>query len=729
MAGKVLVVDDEKMIVKGIKFSLIQDYSVVDCAYDGEEALDMAKNNDYDIILLDIMLPKMNGLEVCQQIREFSNVPIIMLTAKGDDMDKIMGLEYGADDYITKPFNILEVKARMKAILRRNNKPEKEQAKSNVLNIGDMRIDCDSRSLFIRGKEIYLTAKEFDLLELLAFNPNRVYSRDVLLKTVWGADYPGDGRTVDVHIRRLREKIEDNSSEPKYVHTKWVIILMFNINKGTRGQSAKSRMNHKKLITDILSFFLSTRFRLVFIIAVMSIISTISAVKAVKYSYTTSLVEARKAYVNNEAVLIAAEFTKYGSIDEAHNDGVYENLMNYSSLNAIRIRLVDKKYNISVDTYAVDTGKTMINSKVITVYDSPKTITDYSKKTGNIEAASPVYNSEGQLIAVLVVNLDISDISQIAGNAFDRIWVIEFVIITIILVVSIIVTYFYFKPYKKALHIVEEVDFGYIDKRMDVKGSTELRQFAKHFNSIMDKNSELDNSRSEFVSNVSHELKTPITSIKVLADSLNTQEDVPVEVYKEFMVDIVSEIDRENKIIEDLLCMVRLDKASATLNISSVNLNELLELVLKRLKPLAQKKNIELLFESFRPVVAQIDEVKITQVISNLVENAIKYNDMDGWVHVSLNADHQFFFVRVEDSGIGIPKESQSRVFERFYRVDKARSRQTGGTGLGLSIVKNIILMHHGTIKLYSEEGMGTTFTFRIPLNYVESDDEDKNEN
>ena len=229
MAGKVLVVDDEKMIVKGIKFSLIQDYSVVDCAYDGEEALDMAKNNDYDIILLDIMLPKMNGLEVCQQIREFSNVPIIMLTAKGDDMDKIMGLEYGADDYITKPFNILEVKARMKAILRRNNKPEKEQAKSNVLNIGDMRIDCDSRSLFIRGKEIYLTAKEFDLLELLAFNPNRVYSRDVLLKTVWGADYPGDGRTEDVHIRRLREKIEDNSSEPKYVHTKWGVGYYFNV--------------------------------------------------------------------------------------------------------------------------------------------------------------------------------------------------------------------------------------------------------------------------------------------------------------------------------------------------------------------------------------------------------------------------------------------------------------------------------------------------------------------
>ena len=237
------------------------------------------------------------------------------------------------------------------------------------------------------------------------------------------------------------------------------------------------------------------------------------------------------------------------------------------------------------------------------------------------------------------------------------------------------------------------------------------------------KKEEIDEMRKEFLSNVSHELKTPITSIKVLADSLNTQENVPVEVYREFMLDIVSEIDRENKIIEDLLCMVRLDRASSVLNISSVNMNELLELVLKRLKPLAAKKNIELLFESFRPVVAQVDEVKITQVISNLVENAIKYNNVDGWVHVSLNADHQFFYVRVEDSGIGIPKDSQGKVFDRFYRVDKARSRETGGTGLGLSIVRNIILMHHGTIKLYSEEGMGTTFTFRIPLNYVEENE------
>lgn len=221
MANKVLVVDDEKMIVKGLKFSLEQDGMEVECAYDGEEALELIRTKEYDIILLDIMLPKIDGLMVCQTIREFSNVPVIMLTAKGDDMDKILGLEYGADDYITKPFNILEVKARMKAILRRNHKKEQPKTKENVIHIRDMKLDCDSRSLFINGKEINLTAKEFDLLELMVKNPNKVYSRESLLNIVWGYDYPGDARTVDVHVRRLREKIEDNPSEPKYVHTKW----------------------------------------------------------------------------------------------------------------------------------------------------------------------------------------------------------------------------------------------------------------------------------------------------------------------------------------------------------------------------------------------------------------------------------------------------------------------------------------------------------------------------
>ena len=221
MAKKVLVVDDEKLIVKGIRFSLEQDGMEVECAYDGEEALRLATENAYDMILLDLMLPKMDGFEVCQRIREFSNVPIVMLTAKGDDMDKILGLEYGADDYITKPFNILEVKARIKAIMRRTGTKETAPAKAKVIDSGDLKLDLESRRLFILGREVNLTAREFELLELFVTNPNKVFSREKLLELVWGADYPGDVRTVDVHVRRLREKIEANPSEPKYVHTKW----------------------------------------------------------------------------------------------------------------------------------------------------------------------------------------------------------------------------------------------------------------------------------------------------------------------------------------------------------------------------------------------------------------------------------------------------------------------------------------------------------------------------
>ena len=229
--NKILLVEDDISLIDGLKYSLRKqefDVEVVRTVEDAKKQLIYIDR--YDLIILDVTLPDGTGFDICERVRKRNKyIPIIFLTASDEEVNVIRGLDCGGDDYVTKPFNILEVKARMKAILRRNNKPEKEQAKSNVLNIGDMRIDCDSRSLFIRGKEIYLTAKEFDLLELLAFNPNRVYSRDVLLKTVWGADYPGDGRTVDVHIRRLREKIEDNSSEPKYVHTKWGVGYYFNV--------------------------------------------------------------------------------------------------------------------------------------------------------------------------------------------------------------------------------------------------------------------------------------------------------------------------------------------------------------------------------------------------------------------------------------------------------------------------------------------------------------------
>ena len=275
-------------------------------------------------------------------------------------------------------------------------------------------------------------------------------------------------------------------------------------------------------------------------------------------------------------------------------------------------------------------------------------------------------------------------------------------------------------PFKELQWKLKRGEEGNLDEELSSNAYTETRQITESISKTLKKLKAVDQSREEFVSNVSHELKTPITSIRVLADSLMSMDDVPVELYREFMTDISDEIDRESKIIDDLLSLVRMDKtAGAELNIAQVNVNGLLELILKRLRPIAGKRNVELTFESIREVTADVDEVKLSLALNNLVENAIKYNVEGGWVRVTLDADHKFFYVKVADSGIGISEEFQEHIFERFYRVDKARSRETGGTGLGLAITKNIILMHQGAIRLTSKEGEGTTFTVRIPLTYI----------
>lgn len=478
----------------------------------------------------------------------------------------------------------------------------------------------------------------------------------------------------------------------------------------------KKRNDHRRIFFDrgFESFFrfinkYSTRqFAVAAVIIAVAVISTF---EGFEYIYKESVITRQTAIIQNEAVLIAAEYSNYESLDAAENNNMNSRLSSYSALNQIRIRVVNLNYVISVDTYAIDTNKTILNSRVFDIFSNHKNSSGYDKKTGNIQAAVPVYNDSGTFIAVLIADLDYTEIDAMFHDVNGQNNNIKVVIITICLVVLIIGIYLLNRPVKRVLDIVSNVSAGHTDERIPVKGYTEIREIADDFNNIMDRANETDQSRAEFVSNVSHELKTPITSIKVLAESLNTQENVPLEVYQEFMQDIVSEIDRESKIIEDLLTLVRMDKSAATLNISSVNMNELLEMTLKRLKPLAQKKNIELLFESFRPVVAQIDEVKMTQVISNLVENSIKYNVEDGWVHVSLNADYQYFYIRVEDSGIGIPEESINKIFERFYRVDKARSKQNGGTGLGLAIVKHIAEQHNAEIKIDSTLNKGTTMS------------------
>ena len=275
------------------------------------------------------------------------------------------------------------------------------------------------------------------------------------------------------------------------------------------------------------------------------------------------------------------------------------------------------------------------------------------------------------------------------------------------------------KPFARVTKSIEDLTDGYQNEEISVPDYTETALITDAFNKMLSRMKTLDESRNEFVSNVSHELKTPLTSMKVLADSLVGQEGVPEELYQEFMSDITAEIDRENKIITDLLSLVKLDKKAADLNVEHLNINQLLEDILKRLRPIADKRHIDLILDSFRPVEADVDEVKFTLAISNLVENGIKYNVDDGWVRVTLDADHKYFYVKVADSGMGIPEESIGRIFERFYRVDKSHSKEIGGTGLGLAITRSAVTKHHGNIQVESKEGEGTTFTVRIPLSYI----------
>ena len=344
----------------------------------------------------------------------------------------------------------------------------------------------------------------------------------------------------------------------------------------------------------------------------------------------------------------------------------------------------------------------------------------YSRKNGFIEITIPIYDAQSKEVeGVMIVSTPTRDIRKNRDDLNRKVLILQIGMGIAIFLIAYYLSKMLAKPFEKVTKSLSQVQEGFLDADISIPDYTETQQLAEAYNQMLARMKALDDSRQEFVSNVSHELKTPITSMKVLADSLLAQPDAPVELYQEFMADIAEEIDRENKIITDLLSLVKMDKKAADLHIENKSINELLELIIKRLTPIADKQDINLVLESFRPVNAEVDETKLTLALSNLVENAIKYNKEGGWVHVSLNVDNKYFYVKVEDSGIGIPKESQDAIFERFYRVDKSHSREIGGTGLGLAITRSAILMHRGAIKVYSKEGEGTTFTVRIPLIYV----------
>lgn len=382
-----------------------------------------------------------------------------------------------------------------------------------------------------------------------------------------------------------------------------------------------------------------------------------------------------------------------------------------------RILIINSDYIIVKDNYIFDEGKTIITEDVINAFKG-KSHSHINYKSSSAVITTPIIDDTGKISGVIKVSLSgYATIQTI--NYMKRISIA--VMIALLLVFSGILVFVIYKltsPAKDMKEAILSLSDG--DKNARIKKQTikEYKDIGDAVNVLLDRLESIDGSRDEFVSNVSHELKTPMTSMKVLADSLLATENAPIEMYKDFMQDIAEEIDRENEIIGDLLNLVRTDGERAVLNIETVDVNELMEVVLKRLKPIALKNNIEIIFESMRPVTASIDRVKFIIVLTNIIENAIKYNHPEGWVKITLNADHKFFYVDVSDSGIGIPEECKDQVFERFYRVDKARSRETGGTGLGLAITKNIVLLHKGTIKFYSKENEGTTFNIRIPLNY-----------
>ena len=466
-------------------------------------------------------------------------------------------------------------------------------------------------------------------------------------------------------------------------------------------------------------FFKSLRFRILIILVILGIVPSVIVTRMMIGNYEKQAVAVRAGAVSNQCSILCNQIIKENYLNDPSSEAVNGKLEMLSNVYGGRILIVDRDFKIVKDTYHVDEGKTLVSPKIIRSFKKGEP-TDYQRKGQVIECAVPVRSADvPQIQGAMLMTISCSEITATMMELNYQ----GLLLIAVIVVLSVFLGYILatvlVKPLARVTKSIEDLTAGYQNDEISVPDYTETELITDAFNKMLARMKVLDESRSEFVSNVSHELKTPMTSMKVLADSLVGQQGVPEELYQEFLQDITAEIDRENRIITDLLSLVKMDKKTADLSIQHMDINQLLEDILKRLRPIADKRSIDLILDSFRPVEADVDEIKFTSAISNLVENAIKYNVDDGWVRVSIDADHKYFYVTVADSGMGIPEDSLERIFERFYRVDKSHSREIGGTGLGLAITRSTIAMHHGVIKVFSREGEGTTFSVRIPLSYI----------
>ena len=468
---------------------------------------------------------------------------------------------------------------------------------------------------------------------------------------------------------------------------------------------------------DKLSKLLSLKVSVFMIFLCVFFITYYSVDRIIIYGFSKKSMDETVTQAKGQCNILASDILAMDFFKNTDNDAADVEIQQMAYAYSARILIINSDYVIVKDNYIFDEGKTILTEDVINAFKG-KSYSHINYKSASAEIVTPITDDSGKTSGVIKVSLSGYATLQTI-NYMKRISIA--VMIALLFVFSGILVFVIYKltsPAKEMKEAILSLSEG--DKNARIKKQTikEYKDIGEAVNVLLDRLDSIDGSRDEFVSNVSHELKTPMTSMKVLADSLLATENATIEMYKEFMQDIAEEIDRENEIIGDLLNLVRTDGERAVLNIETVDINELMEFVLKRLKPIALKNNIEVIFESMRPVTASIDRVKYILVLTNIIENAIKYNRPEGWVKITLNADHKFFYVDVSDSGIGIPEECKDQIFERFYRVDKARSRETGGTGLGLAITKNIVLLHKGTIKYYSKENEGTTFNIRIPLNY-----------
>lgn len=479
----------------------------------------------------------------------------------------------------------------------------------------------------------------------------------------------------------------------------------------------------------------SLRLRIFAIVLLMGIVPGIIVGVGIVQNYGDRAVRQRISTVQNQLMIVANHLisndymANYRSEEPAYRNSrevTDAELEMLSNLYEGRVMIINSNFKVVKDTYGISEGKIMISEEVIKCFQG-ENISHYDPEHGYIEMTTPIVNTtansaeSGVVKGVMLTSISDSSIVAMKEVLNRRVVIIETLltlgIVTLAIILSVVMT----QPFNRITQAIMDVNSGYTDESISVPDYAETVHIVDAFNQLLKRMRALDQSRQEFVANVSHELKTPMTSIKVLADSLLVQQNTPAELYREFMEDIVSEIDRENRIITDLLALVKMDKKTQDMNIVSLNINDLAELILKRLRPIARKKDVEVVFESMRPVTAEVDEVKMTLILTNLVENAIKYNKEHGWVKVELDADHQFFTFKVSDSGIGIPEESLAHICERFYRVDKSHSREIGGTGLGLAITKSAVLLHRGTLTVNSVEGEGSSFLVKIPLNYIVS--------